>query len=311
MTTATKSVKSLQRIAPKPASIKNILCLTDFSAASTAALRYALSVARRFKAKVYLTHIVEPPIAAPRPAAFYEGVSVGEEAKKKFNALLHEGELNDIQHETILAEGSLWPAVEKIITEKKIDLVVVGTHGRKGFGKVMLGSVAEEVYRKAGCPVLTIGPENSANPESEMRPQRVLLATDLQDAAHSASDYAIGMALRQAAELIVLHVIEDQVSDFGRAEQQRLASLARMEGLIPPETHLACDPTMVVARGSAADLIPQAARTYGADLIVIGLHAGKRMAGHLPSSVAYRVVCQAPSPVLTIPRGIAECVRSA
>jgi len=311
MTTATKSVKSLQRIAPEPASIKNILCLTDFSPASTAARGYALSVARRFEAKVYLTHIVAPPIAAPRPAAFYEGVSVGEEAKKKFNALLHEGELNDIQHETILAEGSLWPAVDKIITEKKIDLVVVGTHGRKGFGKVMLGSVAEEVYRKASCAVLTIGPENSANPESEMRPQRVLLATDLQDAAHSASDYAIAMALRQAAELIVLHVIEDQVSDFGRAEQQRLASLARMEGLIPPETHLACEPTMVVARGSAADLILQTARTYGADLIVIGLHAGKRMAGHLPSSVAYRVVCQAPSPVLTIPRGIAECVRSA
>src|SRR5215831_9076720 len=73
MTTAAKSVKSLQRIAPEPASIKNILCLTDFSPASTAARGYALSVARRFEAKVYLTHIVAPPIAAPRPAAFYEG----------------------------------------------------------------------------------------------------------------------------------------------------------------------------------------------------------------------------------------------
>ena len=306
MTTATKSLKSLERVSLGPVWINNILFLTDFSPASKAALRHALSVARRFEAKVYVTHVVEPPIAAPRTAAFYETLSVREEAEKRFDALLNEGTLNDIRHEIIVAEGSLWTAVEKIITKKKIDLVVVGTHGRKGFGKMMLGSVAEEIYRKASCPVLTIGPENPGHPESEMRPRHILLATDLQDEAHRASDYAIAMALRQAAELIVLHVIEDQVSDFGRAEQQRLASLARMEGLIPPETHLPCEPTMVVARGPAADEIPQAARRHGADLIILGLHGRKQMVGRLPGSVAYRVVCQAPCPVLTVPGRIVE-----
>jgi len=280
------------------------LFLTEFSPASNAALFYALSVARRFEAKVYVTHVVELPVGAPTAAAFYETTSAREDAEKKFNALLSEGKLNGVLHEMVLAEGSLWPVVEKIIAEKKIDLVVVGTHGRKAFSKIMLGSVAEEIYRKANCPVLTIGPENPANSESEMRPRCILLATDLQDEAHSASDYAVAMAERQGAELIVLHVIEDQVSDFGRAEQQRLASLARMEGLIPSEIPVASKATMVVARGRAADEIPQAARTYGADLIVIGLHGGKRMAGHLPGTVAYRVVCQAPCPVLTVPAGM-------
>jgi nucleotide-binding universal stress UspA family protein len=111
------------------------------------------------------------------------------------------------------------------------------------------------------------------------------------------------MAERHAAELIVLRVIEDEVSDFGRAEQQRLASLARMEGLVPPETLLASKPTMVVARGCAADEIAETARKYGADLIVIGVHGGKRMASHLPSTVAYQVLCEAPCPVLTVPAG--------
>ena len=304
MTTASKSARSLYRGAPEPVWINNILFLTEFSPASNAALFYALSVARRFEAKVYVTHVVELPVGAPTAAAFYETTSAREDAEKKFNALLSEGKLNGVLHEMVLAEGSLWPVVEKIIAEKKIDLVVVGTHGRKAFSKIMLGSVAEEIYRKANCPVLTIGPENPANSESEMRPRCILLATDLQDEAHSASDYAVAMAERQGAELIVLHVIEDQVSDFGRAEQQRLASLARMEGLIPSEIPVASKATMVVARGRAADEIPQAARTYGADLIVIGLHGGKRMAGHLPGTVAYRVVCQAPCPVLTVPAGM-------
>jgi nucleotide-binding universal stress UspA family protein len=263
-----------------------------------------LSVARRFEAKVYVTHVVELPLAAPLAAAFYDTKSARKDAEKKFNALLSEGKLNDVLHEIILAEGSLWPVVEKIIAEKKIDLILVGTHGRKGFRKMMLGSVAEEIYRKANCPVLTVGPENRANPESEMRPRRILLATDLRDEAHCAADYAIAMAERHAAELIVLHVIEDcEVSDFGRAEQQRLASLARMEGLVPPETLLTSKPTMVVARGCAADEIRETARKYGADLIVIGVHGGKRMSSRLPSTVSYQVLCQAPCPVLTVPAG--------
>jgi nucleotide-binding universal stress UspA family protein len=306
MTTATKSAKSLQRVPPEPVWINNILFLTDFSPASTAALGHALSVARRFGAKVYVTH-VEPPLVAPRSPVFFEGLPVHEDAEKKLGVLLSEGKLNGVLHEIILGEGALWPAVEKIIAAEKIDLIVVGTHGRKGFRKMVLGSVAEEVYRKADCPVLTIGPENRTKPDNELRPRRILLATDLRDEAHRASDYAVAMAWQQAAELIVLHVIEDnQVSDFGRAEQQRLASLARMDGLIPAETPLASMPTMVVARGSAANEIPQAALAYGADLIVIGLHGGKRMAGHLPSTVAYRVVCQAPCPVLTVPARIEE-----
>ena len=303
MTTATRLSKSPKRVTPEPVWTNNILFLTDFSPPSTAALRYALSVARRFEAKVYVTHVVEPPLAAPPTAVFYGTAPVREDAENKLNAMLSEGKLNNVLHEIILGEGSPWPAVEKIIAEKKIDLVVVGTHGRKGFRKVVLGSFAEEIYRKANCPVLTIGPENPANPEKEMRFQRVLVATDLQDETHRACDYAVAVAWRHGAELIVLHVIEDQVSDFGRAEQQRLASLARMEGLIAPETPLASKPEMIVVRGHAAEEIPRAASMHGADLIVIGLHGGKRMAGHLPGTVAYQVVCSAPCPVLTVPAG--------
>lgn len=307
MNAATKSAKSLETIAPGPVWINNVLLLTDFSPVSTAALHYALSVARRFRAKVYVSHVLEPPLVAPRSATFYETAPAREDAEKKFGALLDEGELNDVLHETILSEGPLSRVVQEIVREKEIDLIVVGTHGRKGFQKMMLGSIAEEIYRKTACPVLAIGPENPANPESEMSPRRILLATDLQDEAHRACDYAVAMALRHASELILLHVIEDhQVSDFGRAEQQRLAALARMEGLVPKEVPLASEPKLLVLRGCAAEEISQAAREYEADLIVIGLHGGERMAGYLPGTVAYRVVCQAACPVLTVPTAVHE-----
>lgn len=306
MITATKSAKPLHRVAREPVWINNILFLTDFSPVSTAALHYALSVARRFEAKVYVTHVLEPAFVAAPAAGFCEAASTRQDAEKKFGALLNEGELNDVLHEMILREGAVLPVVEKIVRERKIDLIVVGTHGRKGLHKVWPGSLAEKIYRNANCPVLTIGPENPANPKRDMSTRRILLATDLRDQAHRASDYAVAMAWRHGAELIVLHVIEDHVSDFGRSEQQRLAALARMEGLIPKEALLASEPKMLVLRGDAADDIPRAACEHKADLIVIGLHGGKRMAGHLPGTLAYRVVCAAPCPVLTVPAGAEE-----
>ena len=168
MITATKSAKSLHSIAREPVWINNILFLTDFSPVSTAALHYALSVARRFKAKVYVTHVLEPPLVAPPSAVVYEAAPAREDAEKKFGALLDEGELNEVLHEIILTEGPVSRVVEQIVREKDIDLIVVGTHGRKGFQKMMLGSIAEEIYRKIACPVLAIGPENPANPETEM-----------------------------------------------------------------------------------------------------------------------------------------------
>lgn len=307
MITATKSAKPFHTVAREPVRISNILFLTDFSPLSTVALHYALSVARRFGAKVYVTHVLEPPLVAPPSTGFYEAASARENAEKKFGALLDAGELTDVLHEIILSQGPLSRVVEEIVREKKIDLIVVGTHGRKGFQKMILGSIAEEIYRKTACPVLAIGPEIPANPESEMSPRRILLATDLRDESHRACDYAVAMALRLASELILLHVIEDhQVSDFGRAEQQRLAALARMEGLIPKEVSLASEPKMIVFRGRASEEISQAAREYEGDLIVIGLHAGERVAGYLRGTVAYRVVCQAPCPVLTVPAAIHE-----
>jgi nucleotide-binding universal stress UspA family protein len=303
MNTATKPVKSLQAIR-EPVWINNILFLTDFSPVSTVALQHALSVARRFAAKVYVTHVVEPAPAPPLASGFYEAVVARKEAEKKFGELLDEGQLNSVLHEIILREGALLPVVDKMVREKNVDLIVMGTHGRKGFRKMVLGSFAEEVYRKANCPVLTIGPENPANPQKEMRPRRILLATDLRDRAHRACDYAIAMARRHGAELIVFHAIEDRdVSDFGRAEQQRLAALARLEGLIPREAPLASEPKLLVVRGNAAEEILRLACGYEVDLIVIGLHAVKRMAGYLPGTVAYRVVCSAPCPVLTVPAG--------
>lgn len=106
---------------------------------------------------------------------------------------------------------------------------------------------------------------------------------------------------------ILLQVIEDHlVNDFARAERQRLAALARMEGLIPKEVPLASEPPMVVLRGRAAEQISQAAREHEADLIVIGLHGGEPRAVYLGGTVAYRLVCQAPCPVLTVPAAIHE-----
>ena len=80
-----------------------------------------------------------------------------EKETKEDAARLNE-QLQGIEHEVVIGEGNIWEVVSKLINEKEIDLVVLGTRGRTGLGKAILGSVAEQILRQAPCPVLTVGP---------------------------------------------------------------------------------------------------------------------------------------------------------
>jgi nucleotide-binding universal stress UspA family protein len=90
----------------------------------------------------------------------------------------------------------------------KTDLLVLGTHGRGGVKKVLLGSVSEEMVYSAHCPVLTVGPDVSPKPMPELRLRRILCATDLLPSSAKALAYALWMAQQEHAQLTVLHSIE-------------------------------------------------------------------------------------------------------
>src|SRR5262249_1633821 len=156
---------------------------------------FAIGLAREYEATLHALHVLNPvPLAYVSPesaSAAIEGIEQGVQVEmQKLDSYLTGG-----THETIMVRGaSVWCSVEKMLANRNIDLVILGTHGRTGAMKLLLGSVAEEIFRRAGVPVLTIGPSVRGGTHNGGRFHRVLYATDFTPAAQAAAPYAISIA---------------------------------------------------------------------------------------------------------------------
>lgn len=279
-------------------SLKNILYATDFSRYSDAALPFALSIARKYGSKIFATHIVSlMPFAGSAPtqalrALAAQGVREARETMERVQARCKE-----IPREALIRRGEIWTELGKIIQEKDIDMVVCGTHGRTGVSKVLLGSVAENIYRHAACPVLTVGPNVAGEPESLGDVHTILYPTDFSPESLAAAPYAISLAHENQARLYLLHVTEGPVS---AAMEEELAS--RLRDLVPGDAELSCAPKALVAFGDPAHQITEIAEELMVDLIVLGPRRPAIFPGahHLPAATASYVVSQAICPVLTV-----------
>jgi nucleotide-binding universal stress UspA family protein len=222
-------------------------------------------------------------------------------AEESFKDILISGKLRGVPHETLLNEGALWPTVERLIQERDIDLVVTGTHGRNDFKKAVIGSVAEEVFRQAGCAVLTVGPQTRKQAPHEVDLNHILFATDFGPGAARAAQYAFSLAQEHGARLTVLHVVEEAAA-YTRESEERLrkVNIARMKQFMPPESENWCKVEFRVAFGAPVEEILGEARETNADLIIMGAKTRKTLAGHRPLTVAYNVVAKAKAPVLTV-----------
>src|SRR6516164_8441696 len=173
----------------KRVSLTKILVTTDFSEVSDRALGFAIALARRYDARIYLTHVINPDpfqFAEPQLAqATYE--KVRQAAEEGFIDILISGKLRGVPHEVLLDEGNIWPTLERLIVKHEIDLVVAGTHRRGKLQKMLIGSVAEEIFRQAETAVLTVGPWVKSDPQQEIELKHVLFCTDFGSGAEKAA----------------------------------------------------------------------------------------------------------------------------
>lgn len=281
----------------------NILFATDFSASSDAALLYATAIARRYDAQIYIAHVIRPDTyqLVPPEACATALDQTRRYAEKRLADLLVSGRVRSIPHQVLLGEGDLWSVLSEMLAEHQADLIVVGTHGRTGVRKLLLGSVAEQIFRLASCPVLTVGPKAPREVAEEADLRHILYATDFTPAAERAAAYALSLAQEHQAQLTLLHVIQDS-AQTGSQNVVLLQSyfVKRLRELVSPEAELWCEPEFAVEFASPADGILKAASDRGADLIVLGVRRSGTFPGHLPPATAYKVVCLAHCPVLTV-----------
>jgi len=284
--------------------LKNILYLTDFSEPSEAALPFAAEVARGFGAKVYAFHVLIPsPYLYATPEGTAMGIEAEEEAAlasmQKVDAVLV-----GLPHETIVERGvSVWQSLERAVKDYSVDLIVLGTHGRTGAQRLLLGSVAEEIFRRSRVPVMTIGPWARKGLHRAARFRRVLFPTDFSAASLAAAPYAMSMAQENQARLLLLHVLPGPEKPAAEKTAEATEAERRLHELVPSEAELWCRPEVLVQHGKPAEQILETAKNQGADLIVLGVrdaggHTG--VAAHLQRTTAHQVVAHALCPVLTV-----------
>ncbi len=283
-------------------SIQNILFTTDFSPTAEVAIPYMLAIARWYGSKVFVAHAVrpEPIVGIPMEPAPIDLNFNWQEAQSKMADFLRRDPFQGMPYETVLRQGSLWDSISETIRRNDISLIVLGTHGRSGLKKLILGSVAEEIFRLAPCPVLTVGPHAARQQANFENWKRILFATDFSAGSLSALPYALSLAEENQARLMLVHFIPLVSQQEEEASIQ--AARERLKGLVPPAAEPWCELQFEVRIGFPSEGILRIAEEQSADVIVMGVHAASspRASAHLPWAIGHEVVSQASCPVLTV-----------
>jgi nucleotide-binding universal stress UspA family protein len=296
---------------PQPETAKgirlaNALLLTDFSPSSERALPYAVALARQYSGKVYVVHVISPEMYEYVPPELVPQMrtEIQNYGQRRMQQLLTHPELQQVPHETMVREGEIWDTLKKLGEDLHIDVIVVGTHGRRGLRKALTGAVADEVLHLARSPVLTVGPQ-CRGIAPEHKPKRILYATDFSADSVRAMAHAVSLAETFEASLVPTYVAPQITEDPSAKTRFEEFFEERLQELFAGLTSRVCPVDYKVKFGMPADGILEAAVEENVDLIVMGVRGAGSLvrAPHHLGATADRVVSESCCPVLTV-RGL-------
>lgn len=297
--------------------VRNVLFATDFSPASEAAMPYATAICRRFGSTLHLVHVLSDAglLLMTGGVDYVSMGTIYEDTHNEIKEKLEElgAHCEGIPHKNHVRHGQVWKSLAAIIEENEIDLIVVGTHGRGGIGKLLLGSVAENILRHAKCPVLTVGPKVTGRAKLpvvkktgrelapvELELNEIVLATNFAESAPQIAAQAIALAEEFRSRLVLMHALENYFH-VARKPEVIEESMRNLKALVPKDAALQYPPEVLVEFGQAPEAILKTAVQHEADMIILGARSTADIGTtHLPWSAAHHVVANAPCPVLTI-----------
>jgi len=294
--------------------IRRILWPTDFSDVSRHALDHAIIVARWYESQIIALHARNPPVVlgrfAPVPSAASEMLpaeSNRQGLEEQVRTWLDPATAAGLPTDVIIDEGEPGRCILEHARTMPADLIVIGTHGQSGFERLVLGSVAERVLRKATCPVMTVPPRAAA--DALLPFAHVLCPVDFSDSSIAALQFAFSIAQESNARLTLFYVFEWpadeasarrvlETSEFHR--QWETETRHHLESLIPADARNWCVPEPKLAFGKAYQQILSVATSEQADLIVMGVRGRNAIDLMVFGSTTNQVVRQATCPVLTL-----------
>jgi len=297
------------------ADIRRILCPVDFSSASRHALDHAVMIAGWYRARITAVHVRPPAILLEPPILFAElsdaPVATPEDVEARLHNWLAPVRAAGIGCDVLAVDGPN-PArrIVDLVAKLEADLIVLGTHGRSGFERLLLGSVTEKVVRMAQCPVVTVPPPSVATSTLPFR--RILCGIDFSQSSMDGLRFAVSLATESNSALTLLHVLEFppeseplatlpfDMSTYRAAVQEDATS--RLVNLISDDIRAACQPATRLVHGKPYEQILAVAEELRSDLIVLGVHGRKTFDMMLFGSTTNQVIRRATCPVLTLNR---------
>lgn len=296
--------------------IRRILFPTDFSECAEGAFTHAAYLAQRAGAELHVLHVAEPQGQAPQGWADLLRITPEDIAADLDVPIPNSPRGRRAPNEPVpLIDAEVQapkaaPAILRYVEEHAIDLVVMGTHGRRGMRRMLVGSVAEEVVRLAPCPVFTVGRQGSGGGWAI---RRIVAPVDFSEHARLAARHAAALAATYGATLDLLHVVDDRslpvvevpfLGSFGiSAEDVRLRAQEALEGFaaeLEEEVPAVGEVGAFARLGHPAGDVVDFAERQDADLLVMGSHGRTGMERLLMGSVVEFVIRLAPCPVFTV-----------
>jgi nucleotide-binding universal stress UspA family protein len=293
--------------------IKRVLCPVDFSDCSRRALSRAVALARWHQAQLTVLHVAASPLVDLPP------IAMGDKEREQYVGKLQRftgARFHDVPIDLAISEAvDVSQAILDEIAASHADLLVIGSHGRSGVQRLLLGSVTERVVRQASCPTLVI-PRDATEKDAEAAPpfHSLLCAVDFSEGSKKALTYGISLAEEADAHLTVLHVVEvppelreaagpagidvDAVRAAAEAE-----ALRRLRELIPEEARTYCTIETVVTEGAPHREILKMAADRHTDLIVMGVQGRGAIDLVMFGSNSARVMRNATCATLVVPAG--------
>jgi nucleotide-binding universal stress UspA family protein len=282
---------------------KKLLVSTDFAGPSRAAFQTALSLCVATGAELFLLHVFEYANGAPPETGglLLQLDSFFLKAQQSMNEMCEQATSAGIKCESKIIGGIAPLTILDVIASEKIDLAVLGTNAPRGFERLVFGSTADAVLRKAPCPVLTVGPRAADIKHTTPHDGPVVFATDFHMITTHAVEYAATYCKSTGAPLHCLHVLP-RVLD-GEARNKIIPHIVTdaLQHIVHQVEPNIDNPVCAVTYGSeVSNAIVEYARQKRAALIVLGVRQASMLEAHMPPHIAYRIITEAPCPVLTM-----------
>lgn len=288
---------------------KKILLATDFSLASQAAFEAALRLCILSEASLDILNVFEYARISSSgiDGHISELDSFYKDAERSLYSLIQYAGSNGVPCEGRIESGMAHVSIVEAAVTGNIDVIVLGTRSIHGFERLVFGSTAEAVLRKATCPVLTVGPQAAAEASAAQAHAAfahdgvVVFPTDFHVSTTEALCYAASFSAMMHLPLHCLHVLPRVLEDGpgnGAIPCIITEALRHLVGSLDKEMPL---PICAVTYGSEiSNAVVKYARKHHAKLIVLGVRRASLTASHIPAHISYRVIAEAPCPLLTM-----------